>query len=151
MLAGRYPGGSMQIHRADKTYRRRLLVVLLAAAAAGTASIGALRHWLSHGLAGKTLSPEAALWWLYVAFLALGLTLALGTAVFGAWLWRYAGRVGEARRYPLPAEAIARDTPIREGGAAQALAVRMRTAATALWALAAGLISWVTWVGLRLG
>lgn len=125
----------MKIQKADPTARRKSLL------AAGLAGIVLLVTGLMFGfgasdrvdaIAGFILeSPRTG-----VIAMAIG---ALPIVLFAIYLFVFGARVIRAERFPLPGQAVVRDTPIREGRAAivhgrvlQALAVLLAVAAAAL-------------------
>ena len=124
------------------------MVVLLAAAAVGSALLLLFEHVqpdiqraLEDNLDYLRSNP------LVPALVALALAAPLFG--FGAFFWRYAGRVRAAARMPPPGEAVIRDTPVRTGSRAinaarllQLLAMLLLISGLALpamiWALFAG-------------
>ncbi len=125
----------MKIQKADPAARRKSLLIV------GLAGIVLLVAGLLFGfdepdridaIAGLILeSPRIG-----VIAMAVG---ALPIVLFAIYLFVVGARVVRAERFPLPGQAVGRDTPIREGRAAivhgrvlQALAVLLALAAAAL-------------------
>jgi hypothetical protein len=99
------------------------MLALLLAAAAGLLGIFGFKAWLSQ----LTMTdPPAALIAMTTA-LGLTLLLVLGLVVGAArLLWRVAGRVTQAQRFPPPGQVIVGRTPVLTGGAALRRAAMLR-------------------------
>jgi len=119
-----------RIARADPARRQRTLWMLAGLTALGAALIGLLRAWLASGPAP---AEARRLLWLVAGLLSL-------TAVGGAlFLVRLAARVLRSGRYPPPGALLLRDTALRTGARASAVAW-LGFACAALLAMAAGLL-----------
>jgi hypothetical protein len=102
------------IVRAHPVRRRRFLWTLVALAALGAAAIWLLAARLAQG--GLGLAQARRLLWSVTALLSL---IAAGAALV---LTRLAARIFRSGRYPPPGALVLRDTPVRTGTRARALA-----------------------------
>lgn len=121
---------SEPIARADPARRRRILWVLAGLAALGAALIKLLSAWLASGPAP---AEARRLLWLVTGLLSL---TAVGAALS---LVRLAARILRSGRYPPPGAVLLRDTPVRTGARASAVAW-LGLACAALLATAAALL-----------
>ncbi|MGD8699292.1 MAG: hypothetical protein PVJ43_08385 [Gemmatimonadales bacterium] len=131
----------MEIHKADRRARRHAVIVVIVACVVGAAILHALgnsaeslRAWIEHDVerAGRTLFVLMAL-----GFSAPMLGLAL-------WIGRFAGEIKRAGRYPPPEAKLTRDTRIRTGTSATAIA-RLHYLLAVLAALMAIFVPVVLW------
>lgn len=137
----------MEIHRADPRARRNAIIVVLVAGIAGAAILHAfggsaedLRAWVERDVerAGKTL----------FALMALGFSAPMLGLAF--WVWRFAAQINRAGRYPPPAAKLTRDTRVRTGASAMAVARLHYVLAVivALMAIIAPVLLWRVYSGL---
>lgn len=137
----------MEIHHANKGYRRRSMWALLAVLAMLTMLLWQLHTWLQ-GL-GAQLSgadPAAAQAWLRALLAALGFALAIPAAALGTSLFRL-GRASRLQgRFPPLEFKTLRDVRVLRDAAALRWARRVENAGTVAFVLAAVLTGWALWV-----
>ena len=117
----------VRIQRADPAARRKALIWLLVGAAVAAAILhllGDVESRFGERVAGAQSAPG----WIGLS----GLVAMLPLLGFAVYLWHFAARVRSARRYPLPGQAVIRDTIVHEGDAALRLAASFRVLAIIL-------------------
>jgi len=126
-------GHKVEIHRADPSARRNAIVIVVVAGIAGAAilhvlgeSSEGLRSWIER-------DPQRAGGTLF-ALMALGFSAPL--LGLSLWVRRFAAKVNRAGRYPPPDARLTRDTRVRTGNAAGAIA-RLHYVLSGLMALLA--------------
>lgn len=109
----------MKIQKADPAARRRSLLavgiagLVLFALLVGALLLGLDRRELAGAIAAHLLAaPRHG-----VALVSIGVA---PVALYAIYMLVFGARVIRARRFPLPGQAVVRDTPIREGRAAVA-------------------------------
>ena len=132
------------VQPADAQARRRAGLIWVLCALIGAVAIAwlerhipALQSWL---LTDQQKLPER----LNLAIWIMTAAASLPLFVLSAWLWRLAHRITAVGRFPLPGQAVVRDTPIREGASALAFARRIRLFAGCFFfaALAVAALLW---------
>ena len=137
----------MEIHHADKGYRRRSMWALLAVLSVLTLLLWQLHAWLQ-GLDTQLsgADPAAAQAWLRALLAALGFALAIPAAALGTSLFRL-GRASRLQgRFPPLEFKTLRDVRVLRDGAALRWARRVENAGTAAFVLATVLAGWALWV-----
>lgn len=137
----------MEIHYADKGYRRRSIWALLGVLTVLTVLLWQLNAWLQSlapQLSGA--DPDAARRWLRALLAALGLALSAPAAALGVSLHRL-GRVSRLQgRFPPREFRTLRDVRVLRDAPALRWARRVETSGTAAMLLAGALVSWALWV-----
>lgn len=121
----------MKIQKADPAARRKSLRI---AGFAGLGLLALLVGGLVLGLDTREF-PGAIAGYLVAAPRRGMIVISIGVApiaLFAIYLFVFGARVIRARRFPLPGQAVTRDTPIREGRAAIARARLLQTLAALL-------------------
>ena len=109
----------MEIHEADPRVRRNAIVVVVVAGIVGAGMLHALGGW-SEGLRSWVEgSPEQAAT-LFLVVTVVGVSGPMLGLAF--WMKRFASRVGRVGRYPPPDARLTRDTRVRRGSSALAIA-----------------------------
>lgn len=143
---------TVDIHYADKTYRKRSLLLLVAIVALCIVLLWQLQAWLQDitaHLSGK--DPDTVRHWLRALFAGLGVVLAMPAIALGLTLRRLAFAARLQGRFP-PAEwKTLRDVRILRDAAALTWARRVEAAGGAALALAGVLIGWALWAWWRFG
>lgn len=107
----------VEIQRADPTARRRAAVLITVATVVAGALVFAMIRYLDD--AGAAPSDEPGELRNQLEMMIAGLAaLALPILVACVYLWRFARRVVDTRRFPPPGTAVTRDTPVIAGPAA---------------------------------
>ena len=136
----------MEIHYADKGYRRRSLWALAGVVALLMVLMWQLNAWLqavTSELAGA--GAETAKLWLKALLAALGVGLAVPSAALGASLHRL-GRTSRLQgRFPPREFKTLRDVRVLRDAPALQWARRVEHAGTAALVLAGGLVFWALW------
>lgn len=142
----------MDIHYADKAYRRRSLLLFVVIVALCIVLLWQLQTWLQDVtayLSGK--DPDSVRRWLRVLFAGLGIALAMPAIGLGLTLHRLAQAARLQGRFP-PAELKTfRDVRILRDAAALGWARRVEAGGRAALALAGVLIGWSLWAWWRFG
>ncbi|TWI11590.1 hypothetical protein [Aerolutibacter ruishenii] len=137
----------MEIHQADKEYRRRSIWTLLGVLALMGVLLWQLNTWLQ-GLDGRLsgADPATTKQWLKALLAMLGFALALPAAALGASLYRL-GRASRLQgRFPPREFKTWRDVRVLRDGPALRWARRVELSSTAAFALAGLLGGWALWV-----
>jgi hypothetical protein len=137
----------MEIHYADKGYRRRSIWALLGVLTLLTVLLWELNAWLQ-GLAPQLsgADPDAAKRWLRALLAALGLALSAPAAALGVSLHRL-GHVSRLQgRFPPREFKTLRDVRVLRDAPALRWARRVETSGTAALLLAGALAVWALWV-----
>jgi multisubunit Na+/H+ antiporter MnhG subunit len=136
----------MEIHYADKGYRRRSIWALLGVLTLLAVLLWQLNAWLQ-GLASQLsgADPDAARRWLRALLAALGLALSAPAAALGVSLHRL-GRASRLQgRFPPREFKTLRDVRVLRDAPALRWARRVETSGTAALLLAGALASWALW------
>ena len=136
----------MEIHYADKGYRRRSIWALLGVLTLLAVLLWQLNPWLQ-GLASQLsgADPDAARRWLRALLAALGLALSAPAAALGVSLHRL-GRASRLQgRFPPREFKTLRDVRVLRDAPALRWARRVETSGTAALLLAGALASWALW------
>lgn len=136
----------MEIHYADKGYRRRSIWALLGVLTLLAVLLWQLNAWLQ-GLASQLsgADPDAARRWLRALLAALGLALSAPAAALGVSLHRL-GRASRLQgRFPPREFKTLRDVRVLRDASALRWARRVETSGTAALLLAGALASWALW------
>lgn len=143
---------TVDIHYADKTYRKRSLLLLVAITVLCIVLLWQLQEWLQDitaHLSGK--DPDTVRRWLRALFAGLGVALAMPAIGLGLTLRRLAFAARLQGRFP-PAEwKTLRDVRVLRDAAALTWARRVEAAGRAALALAGMLIGWALWAWWRFG
>lgn len=147
-----HPGSTVEIHYADKAYRRRSIGLLVVAVALCAALLWQLNAWLDSLAAGlASADPDTTSRWLRYLFVALGVGLAVPSAALGLQLRRFALASRVEGRFPPREAKTLRDVRELRDAAALCWARRVERGATAALALAALLLGWAAWAWFRFG
>ncbi|MGH8172765.1 MAG: hypothetical protein ACREPX_06435 [Rhodanobacteraceae bacterium] len=133
---------NVEIQRADRSLRRRTFMVLSAAVLAAVLFMILFHAWM--GRAARTL-PDAQFVFELRRMIAFAvICCGLCVMVLAAYAARLAHRVTEQQRWPLRGVRVMRDTRVRSGSDAMAMARMLNMAAITLIALAIGfgMLSW---------
>lgn len=136
----------MEIHYADKGYRRRSIWALLGVLTLLAVLLWQLNAWLQ-GLASQLsgADPDAARRWLRALLAALGLALSAPAAALGVSLHRL-GRASRLQgRFPPREFKTLRDVRVLRDAPALRWARRVETSGTAALLLAGALACWALW------
>lgn len=136
----------MEIHYADKGYRRRSIWALLGVLTLLAVLLWQLNAWLQ-GLASQLsgADPDAAMRWLRALLAALGLALSAPAAALGVSLHRL-GRASRLQgRFPPREFKTLRDVRVLRDAPALRWARRVETSGTAALLLAGALACWALW------
>ena len=136
----------MEIHYADKGYRRRSIWALLGVLTLLAVLLWQLNAWLQ-GLASQLsgADPDAARRWLRALLAALGLALSATAAALGVSLHRL-GRASRLQgRFPPREFKTLRDVRVLRDAPALRWARRVETSGTAALLLAGALACWALW------
>jgi hypothetical protein len=142
----------MDIHYADKAYRRRSLLLLATIVVLCIVLLWQLHMWLQDVTAylnGK--DPSTVRRWLRVLFAGLGIALAMPAIGLGLTLRRLAQASRLQGRFPPMEWKTFRDVRVLRDAAALSWARRVEAGGKAALALAAVLIGWAIWAWWRFG
>ncbi|HEY0660760.1 MAG TPA: hypothetical protein VGD21_05515 [Lysobacter sp.] len=142
----------MDIHYADKAYRRRSLLLFAAIVALCIVLLWQLHAWLQDvttHLRGQ--DPATVRSWLRVLFAGLGIALAMPAIGLGLTLRRLAQASRLQQRFPPMEWKTFRDVRVLRDAAALNWARRVDAGAKAALALAGALIGWALWAWWRFG
>lgn len=136
----------MDIHYADKGYRRRCIWAMAGVILLSAALLWELDGWL-RGMASQLshTDPETAKGWLRALFVALAVGLAIPAAALGASLRRLASASRLQGRFPPREFKTLRDVRILRDGPALQWARRVEAFSLAVFALAGALVVWALW------
>lgn len=142
----------MEIHYADKAYRRRAVWLLAGIVLLCGALLWQLQVWLDQLTAQLGASnPEAVRTWIRLLLTALGLALAVPAAGLGLTL-RQLGMASRLQgRFPPMQWKTLRDVRVLRDRAALAWARRVELAGNASLTLAVLLAGWALWAWWRFG
>lgn len=137
----------MEIHQADKGYRRRSLWALLIVVGLLTMLLWQLNGWLQ-GLAPRLseADPETARRWLRALLAALGLALSLPAGGLAISLQRLARASRLQGRFPPREFKTLRDVRVLRDAPALRWARRVELSGQASLLLALALVGWALWV-----
>ena len=137
----------MEIHHADKAYRKRALWLLAGIVLMCGVLLWQLQAWLNHlSLELSNSDPDAVRSWIRLLLCSLGVALAVPAIGLGLTLRQmgYAARI--EGRYPPAQWKTFRDVRVLRDAASLAWARRVEGAGTAALVLAGLLIGWSAWV-----
>ncbi len=131
----------MEIHRADPVARRNAIIVVVVVGVFGAAILHALGESSEGVRAWAERAPERAAKVLF-ALMVFGVS----APMFGLALWmkHFATKISRAGRYPPPDAKLTRDTRVRTGASALAIA-RLHNAFAAIAALMAIVAPLLLW------
>lgn len=139
----------MELHHADKAYRRRCMAMLWLFATICAMALWWLHDWLGTVVAGfGDLPSHQQLAWLRWLIGGFGIAFALPLATLGETLRRFARAARHEQRYPPSQWRTLRTVRVLTGAVALAWAARVARAAS--WAFTAaiafaGLAAWAWW------
>lgn len=142
----------MEIHHADKAYRKRTLWLLAGIVLMCGVLLWQLQTWL-HALTSQVGSgdPDTVRHWLRLLLAGLGLALALPAVGLGLTL-RQLGLASRLQgRFPPEQWKTLRDVRVLRDAPALVWSKRVETAGTIALALAGLLIGWAIWAWWRFG
>ncbi|HEU0305888.1 MAG TPA: hypothetical protein VFR30_02860 [Lysobacter sp.] len=136
----------MEIHHADKAYRKRALWLLAGIVVMCGVLLWQLQTWLNQLTSQLAAgNPEAARFWLRLLFCGLGVAMAIPAIGLGLSL-RQLGTASRLQgRFPPEAWKTLRDVRVLRDAAGLAWARRVEAAGTAALMLAGLLIAWAVW------
>lgn len=136
----------MEIHVADKAYRKRAVWVLAAMLVLCGALLWQLQTWLNHVTQELgSSSPATVRTWLRWLLAGLGLALATPAVGLGLTLRQMALASRVEGRFPPARWRTLRDVRILRDADALFWARRVQIASTAMLTLAAVLVGWALW------
>lgn len=142
----------MEIHHADKAYRKRTLWLFAGIVVLCAVLLGLLQSWLDQvttQLGGS--DPETVRSWVRMLLAGLGFALAVPAIALGLGLRQLAAAARLQGRFP-PAEwKTLRDVRVLRDAAARAWTRRVELAGTASFVLAGLLVGWSLWAWWRFG
>lgn len=142
----------MEIHYADKAYRKRALWLLAGIVALCGVLLWQLQAWLGNlttTLGGS--DPDTVRFWVRLLLCGLGVALAIPAAGLGLTLRQLGHAARLQGRFPPAQWKTLRDVRVLRDAPGLAWARRVEAAGTAALALAALLIGWAVWVWWRFG
>lgn len=137
----------MEIHQADKGYRRRSTWALMGVLLLLTVLLWHLNAWLQGldvQLSGA--DPASAKRWLRALMATLGFALAIPAAALGASLYRLARASRLQGRFPPQEFKTLRDVRVLRDAPALQWARRVEISGSVAFCLAGVLASWAVWV-----
>lgn len=136
----------MEIHHADKAYRKRALWLLSGIVVMCGVLLWQLQTWLNQLTSQLAAgNPEAVRFWLRLLFCGLGVAMAIPAIGLGLSL-RQLGTASRLQgRFPPEAWKTMRDVRVLRDAAGLAWARRVEAAGTAALMLAGLLIAWAVW------
>ena len=139
-------GRLMEIHYANKGYRRRCIWAMAGVVVLSAALLWQLNAWLQ-GMASQLsgADPETAKFWLRALFVALALALAIPAAALAASLRRLARASRLQGRFPPREFKTLRDVRILRDGPALQWTRRVEAFSLGTFALAGLLVGWALW------
>lgn len=142
----------MEIHRADKAYRKRTLLLLALTALLCGVMLLLLDGWLRRVNAQLLANdPDTVRRWLRALLAGLGLALAAPAALLGAGLRRLGLAARLEGRFPPRGWQTLRDVRVLRDAAALRWARRTEACGLAALVLATLLVSWAGWAWWRFG
>lgn len=137
----------MEIHHADKGYRRRSAWTLIGVLLLLAILLWHLNAWLQ-GLDVQLSNsdPASAKHWLRALMAALGFALAIPAAALGASLYRLARSSRLQGRFPPREFKTLRDVRVLRDATARQWARRVEVSGTVAFGLASVLVGWALWV-----
>jgi len=140
----------MEIHHADKAYRRRAMWLFAGIVLLCGVLLWQLQVWLNHVTAQLGSSdPETVRFWVRLLLCGLGVGLAAPAIGLGLAL-RELGQASRVEgRFPPAKWKTLRDVRVLRDAPGLAWARRVEVAGTSALALAGGLIGWSAWAWLK--
>jgi hypothetical protein len=136
----------VDIHRADKAYRKRSLWLLLAIVVMCGVLLWELQSWLrslTQELDGR--DPQTVRHWVRLLLVGLGFCMAIPALGLAVSLRRLAAAVRNEGRFPPADWKTLRDVRILRGPAAATWARRVGMASSAAIAVAGLFLGWAAW------
>jgi len=140
----------MEIHHADRAYRKRALWLLAGIVLMCGVLLWQLQTWLNHMTAQLGNSnPETVRFWVRLLLCGLGVTLAVPAVALGLALRKLGQASRLEGRFPPAQWKTLRDVRVMRDAPGLAWARRVEAAGLAALALAGLLIGWSAWAWLR--
>ncbi|NUS37745.1 MAG: hypothetical protein HOQ02_01800 [Lysobacter sp.] len=140
----------MEIHRADKAYRKRTLLLLALTTLLCAVLLLLLDGWLQQVNAQLSASdPDTVRRWLRGLLAGLGVALAVPAALLGRGLRRLGLTARMEGRFPPRSWQTLRDVHVLRDAPALRWARRTESFGLAALALAAALVAWALWAWWR--
>lgn len=126
------PEREHEIRRVDPTYRRRVAIAAVVAAGIGFGVLWLIRGQMNHidALAEENMAAATERAMDLVA--AVAWAGGLGTVGTGLWFWYLGWKVRRSGEFPPPGWKVIKDTPVRRGRRAAALATVVQGASALL-------------------